>query len=73
MESTLIGVFLGAFIVLMGAYIIINPQFGFKLNHFLERNPRQATEQDLKMMKLSGVVCIVVGVLILAGMLGILR
>lgn len=73
MESPIIGVFLGAFIALMGVYIVFNPQFGFKLNHFLERRPREATEHDLKMMRISGVVCIVVGVLIVAGMFGVIK
>ena len=73
MPGTVIGVFLGAFIALMGAYIIVNPQFGFKINHFLEKKSREATEHDLKMMKVSGVVCIVMGILIVAGMLGIIK
>ena len=72
MEGTIIGVFFGVFIALMGVYIIINPQFGFKINHFLEKKPREATDRDLKMMKVSGVVCVIMGALIVAGMLGII-
>ena len=73
MESTIIGVFFGVFIALMGVYIIIKPQFGFKINHFLEKKPREATDRDLKMMKVSGVVCVIMGALIVAGMLGIIK
>ncbi len=73
MEGRLVATFLGTFLVLIGIYIIVNPQFGFKINHFLERNPRDPTEKDLKMMKVSGVVTIVVGAAVLAGTFGLLQ
>ena len=73
MEGRRVATFLGTFLVLIGIYIIVNPQFGFKINHFLERNPRDPTEKDLKMMKVSGVVTIVVGAAVLAGTFGLLQ
>ena len=73
MENMLIPAALGAFLVLMGIYIILHPKFGFKVNHFLERNPREPTEKDIRMMKVSGAVTILVGVVVLAGTLGILK
>ena len=73
MQGMLIPAFLGAFLVLIGIYIILNPEFGFKINHLLERKPREPNEGDLRMMKISGAVTILVGVVVLAGTFGILK
>ncbi len=73
MEGTPLAIFFGAFLVLIGVYIFIHPEFGFKINHFLEKNPRKATPRDLLMMKVSGVVTVVVGAAVLAWAFGFLK